>query len=44
MMWQLIFKLKMFFSKSILWELGKEPSYRLTEEETQELLAFIKTL
>ena len=43
MMQQLIFKLKMFFSKSILFELGKEPPYRLTEEEAQELLDFIET-
>lgn len=43
MMQQLIFKLKMFFSKSILFELGVEPLYRLTEEETQELLGFIET-
>lgn len=43
MMQQLIFKLKMFFSKSILFELGVEPLYRLTEEETQELLDFIET-
>lgn len=43
MMQQLIFELKMFFSKSILLKLGDEPLYRLTEEETQELLDFIET-
>lgn len=42
MVQSIIFELKMFFSKNILIELGKEPLYRLTEVETKELLDFIE--
>ena len=34
---------KIFFEKSLLMELGKEPIYDLREEETKELLEYIET-
>lgn len=34
---------KIFFEKSLLMELGKEPIYDLREEEKEELLKYIDT-
>lgn len=34
---------KTFFEKSLLMELGKEPTYDLQEEEKEELLKYIDT-
>lgn len=34
---------KIFFEKSLLMDLGKEPTYNLQEEETVKLLEYIDT-